>query len=149
MSDLQDRVALRELVDRYASGVDHRDSAAVAALFTEDGVLAIHLPGEDTPRRTHRGRTAIAATMDGLRRFRVTSHVVANQLLEVGDDDRATGETYCTAHHVYDTDDGPRMYVMWIRYEDTFVRVDGRWLVAERRLRTDITEDRAFAPSAG
>ena len=58
------------------------------------------------------------------------------------DGDRATGETYCLAHHLW-TEEGRRtLMVMSIRYHDTFVRQGGRWFFAERRLITDWVDRR-------
>ncbi|WP_214412807.1 nuclear transport factor 2 family protein [Sphaerisporangium fuscum] len=141
----RDRVLLRELVDRYASAVDRRLPERVVALFTEDGELLVHGPGDEEPRRSYRGRPAIARALTGLARFQATSHLVANQLLEVTGGE-ATGETYCTASHVYADGDGHRIYVMSIRYEDTFVRTGGHWLFTRRRERVDWAEDRPFSP---
>ncbi|MEX1146543.1 MAG: nuclear transport factor 2 family protein, partial [Acidimicrobiia bacterium] len=42
MDEPADRAALRQLVEAYAHGVDRREPEAVAALFCEDGVLAIY-----------------------------------------------------------------------------------------------------------
>ncbi|MGI8331511.1 nuclear transport factor 2 family protein [Actinomadura scrupuli] len=145
MQELSTRISLRELVDRYAAEVDRRRPGHVAALFTEQGALLIHGPGDDEPRRAYTGRRAIEQALGGLNRFRVTSHLVAGQLLDPGYDE-VTGETYCLASHVYDGDGGQRMYMMSIRYQDTFVREGERWLFAVRRERVDWAEDRPFEP---
>lgn len=144
MIDIRDRLVLRELADRYAQGVDRRRAGQVAELFTEDGELLIHGARDAEPRRRYAGRAAIEAALAGLHRFRATSHLVANQLLD-GAGDRVEGETYCLASHVYDTDDGPRVYLMSVRYEDVFVRSGGEWRIAVRRERVDWAEDRAFS----
>ncbi|MEC3956113.1 nuclear transport factor 2 family protein [Nocardia sp. CDC153] len=142
MDHLEIRAALRELVERYAAHADRRRDAAIAELFTEDGTLVIERGGA-RPTTTVRGRAAIEAAMKPLDRYRVTQHVIANQLLDFSGD-AVHGETYCTASHVYDTEDGPRVFVMHIRYADTF-EYDGRnWLFAERRLLVDWTEDRVI-----
>ena len=57
--------------------------------------------------------------------------------------DRATGESYCLAHHLTQAQDGSRtMMVASIRYLDTFVKQDGVWLFAERRLMVNWTDTR-------
>ena len=51
------------------------------------------------------------------------------------DGDRATGESYCLAHHLKAGEDGQRtLMVASIRYLDEFVKLDGQWFFAERRL---------------
>jgi len=58
----------------------------------------------------------------------------------------ATGESYCLAHHLSVGEDGVRtIMIASIRYLDEFVRQDGVWLFAERRLMVDWTETRPSA----
>jgi len=140
---VETRLALRELADRYASLVDRRDIDGVAGLFTEDGSLLIHGPGDTEPRRGYEGRSNIRQALGGLSRFRATSHLVGGQLLDL---DGRTGETYCLASHVYDTGDGPRIYVMSLRYQDAFAETPDGWRFAVRRELVDWAEDRPFQP---
>ena len=58
-------------------------------------------------------------------------------------DDRATGEAYCLAHHVTEDGGKRRLMLASLRYLDTFVKMDGAWLFAERRLYVDWLEERA------
>jgi hypothetical protein len=59
------------------------------------------------------------------------------------DGDRATGESYCLAHHLTQDQHGSRtLMVASIRYLDAFVKQDGAWLFAERRLMVDWTDTR-------
>ena len=63
------------------------------------------------------------------------------------DGDRATGESYCLAHHLSTSDDGQRtLMIASIRYLDEFVKEDGDWFFAERRLMVDWTETRQSTP---
>ena len=59
--------------------------------------------------------------------------------------DRGTGETYCMPHHL--TIDGAkrRLMIAALRYADQFVKMDGVWLFAERRLYVDCLEERALS----
>ncbi|WP_040809057.1 nuclear transport factor 2 family protein [Nocardia concava] len=142
MDQLETRLALRGLTDRYASHADRRRYAAIAELFTQDGRLVIEWGGGQ-PTTTVRGRAEIEAAMKPLDRYRVTQHVIGNQLLDFSGD-VVRGETYCTASHVYDDGGGSRVFVMHIRYFDTFARDGQGWLFRERRLAVDWTEDRAL-----
>jgi hypothetical protein len=138
-----DRTALRDLVDAYARHVDRRQAESVAALFTVDGRLVSRLhDGADTAPIVRRGRAEIAAALAaGLGRYVTTTHIVGGQVVTI-DGDRATGDTVCLAHHVYDSDGTRRMLVMAVRYADTFVRRSGGWGFAERELRLDWRQDR-------
>jgi hypothetical protein len=56
--------------------------------------------------------------------------------------DTADGETYCVAMHMLPRDEGPRRRMdMGIRYQDNFVRQNGQWLFARRRLIVDWIEN--------
>jgi hypothetical protein len=74
--------------------------------------------------------------------YAATTHFNGQRTLAL-DGDRATGESYCLAHHLSNGRDGQRtMMIAAIRYLDTFVKLDGGWLFAERRLMVDWTETR-------
>jgi ketosteroid isomerase-like protein len=126
---------LHELVERYAQAVDRADGAAVAALFTDDGVLATWMdPSSGRPTGERTGRADIAAAVDGIGRYVATHHTISSHTSTV-DGASATGETLCTAHHVSD-DDGTRTdRVLYIRYVDAFARTSSAWLISRREVR--------------
>ncbi len=143
---LADRLALRDLVEAYAHGVDRRRLEEVGLLFLADGVLASHNgdPAEVPAFATRNGRDEIVRVMEMVRRYDVTSHVLGQQMLQFDttDPDRAIGITYCMAHHVW-APDGIRVNkVMSIRYHDRYLRTAQGWRFAERRLAVDWTEER-------
>jgi uncharacterized protein (TIGR02246 family) len=137
-----DRTALRALVDAYARHVDRGEPESVAALFTADGRLVSRLHGAGDDPIVRRGRDEIAAALGaGLDRYVTTTHIVGGQVVTI-DGDRATGDTVCLAHHLYDSAGTRRMLVMAVRYADTFSRQPAGWEFAERQLRLDWRQDR-------
>jgi len=79
---------------------------------------------------------------DNLNSYAATTHFNGQSTVSL-DGDRATGESYCLAHHLSVGDDGQRtMMIASIRYLDELVKQDGWWLFAERRLMVDWTETR-------
>jgi ketosteroid isomerase-like protein len=142
-----DRLAIRELVDAYAHCADRRDAAGQMALFTEDTHFVVFMDHfSDVPTMDLRGRGSLAPVFDNLNSYAVTMHF-NGQSTVVLDGDRATGESYCLAHHLSIAEDGQRtMMIASIRYLDEFVRQDGRWLFAERRLMVNWTETRPSTP---
>jgi ketosteroid isomerase-like protein len=130
---VEDRLALRELAYRYARAVDRRDWALAGELFTEGCVLLG--PGYELV-----GRDAILAGLRRIDQFRATQHSVHNQLVEVTGD-RATGETYCTAHHLYERGGRVRKLSWGIRYQDRCARQDGAWRYERRELLLDWSQD--------
>jgi len=143
---LADRLALADLAAAYARAADRRDPEGSAATFTEDGLLAIYhgQPGAEPPTMERRGREAIAKAMVGLNRYTETTHLVGQQLVQI-EGDRATGETYCLAHHLSGEGSQRIIYIMSIRYLDVFARTAEGWRIAERRLAVDWTETRSVA----
>ena len=146
--DVETRLALRQLVDIYARGVDRSDTEAVAGLFSAQGRFVVHFrPRRDGSPTVRTGRAEITdALVAGLAPYLATTHVVGGQVLDVDPDGQgARGETVCLAHHVYQRDEGRRLLVMAVRYQDEYVRESGEWRFAERQLRLDWRDDRPLA----
>jgi hypothetical protein len=141
-----DRLAIRQLVDAYAHCADRRDADGQKSLFTEDTHFVVYMEGQGSePTQVLDGREALTPVFDDLNRYQSTMHFNGQSTI-VLDGDRATGESYCIAHHLF-TDNGERkLMVAWLRYGDTFDRVDGAWLFAERNLYVDWTETRRSDP---
>ena len=141
-----DRVAIRELVDAYAYCADRRDAEGQKALFTNDTHFVVYMEGErSAPTQVLDGREALSPVFADLNRYHATMHF-NGQSTVVLDGDRATGMTYCVAHHLF-TDAGERkLMVAWLRYGDTFVKADDGWLFAERNLHLDWAETRPSHP---
>jgi ketosteroid isomerase-like protein len=142
-----DRLAIRELVDAYAHCADRRDAEGQMALFTPDSRFLVFMDATSAePTQELHGRDALAPVFDNLNSYTATTHFNGQSTIDL-DGDRATGESYCLAHHLSAEADGERaLMVASIRYLDTFARHEGRWLFAERRLMVDWTETRPSRP---
>ena len=116
------------------------------ALFTADTHFVVYMNAKDpSPAQELHSREALAPVFAELNKYDATTHFVGQSTLVTLTDDSATGETYCLAHHV--TVDGGTLRLMLasLRYLDTFAKIDGVWLFAERRLYVDWLEERANA----
>jgi len=135
LEEAADRLMIRELVDAYARCADRRDAKGQMALFTQDTrFLVFYDPTSGQPSQDLRGRGSLAPVFDDLNQYAATMHFNGQSTVAL-DGDRATGESYCLAHHLSAAEDGTRtLMVASIRYLDQFVKQDGRWLFAERRL---------------
>ena len=144
-TEAADRLALRELFDAYAHCADRRDAEGQKALFTEDTRFAVYMDGEGSePTYVLQGRESLTPVFDDLNRYEVTTHFNGQSTVAI-DGDRATGEGYTIAHHVY-TDEGTRkIMIASLRYLDTFAKLEGRWCFAERNLILDWSETRSLA----
>ena len=140
-----DRLAIRELVEAYAYCADTRDAAGQMALFTPDTHFVVFMDAKDpTPSWELHSREALAPVFADLNQYHATMHFIGQSTIDSLSGDKATGRTYCLAHHLTLDEDRRRLMVATLRYADTFVKADGAWLFAERRLYADWIEERAL-----
>jgi SnoaL-like domain len=141
-----DRLAIRELVDAYAHCADRRLTQAQKALFTEDTHFVVYMNGQGSePTQVLDGREALTPVFDDLNRYEATQHFNGQSTVQL-DGDRATGESYCIAHHLFHQDGERKLMLAHLRYGDTFVKRDGAWLFAERNLYVDWIETKLSHP---
>ena len=144
---LMDELAIRDLSHRYAMALDANDLEAWRGLFSE---AVIFESGTSAPR----GLAEVLHIPDNqLKRYKKTLHSVTTQRVSL-DGDRATGETYCIAHHIYEDfhrdDQLPfdLSHNFLIRYDDDYAREDGRWVFARRRVITEARFVHQIIPAA-
>ena len=145
-SEAADRLAIRELVEAYAHCADRRDAKGQMALFTPDTHFVVFMNAKDpTPSQELHTREALAPVFDDLNKYATTMHFVGQSTILSLTNDRATGEAYTLAHHL--TLDGAkrRLMIATLRYNDSFVKTNGEWLFAERKLYVDWIEERALS----
>ena len=143
VAEFADRIAIRTLVDAYARCADRRDAEGQKALFTEDTHFVVYMDGEGSePSQELNGREALTPVFADLNQYQATTHFNGQSTIEL-DGQRATGESYCLAHHLK-TEGGERsLMVASLRYRDTFTKRAGAWLFAERHLYVDWIETRS------
>jgi uncharacterized protein (TIGR02246 family) len=144
-TEAADRLAIRELVEAYAHCADRRDAKGQMSLFTPDTHFVVYMNAKDpTPSQELHSRDALAPVFDDLNKYAATMHFVGQSTILTLTNDRATGEAYTLAHHL--TVDGAkrRLMIAALRYNDSFVKTDGEWLFAERKLYVDWIEERAL-----
>ena len=145
-TEAADRLAIRELFDAYAHCADRRDAEGQKALFTEDTHFLVYMEGDGSePTQELNGREALTPVFEDLNRYEATTHFNGQSTIAL-EGDRATGESYCLAHHLFTDDGGRKLFVASLRYLDTFVKSDGSWLFTERKLYVDWTDTRPSIP---
>ena len=142
-NEAADRLAIRELVEAYAHCADRRDAKGQMALFTPDTHFVVYMNAKDSmPSQELHSREALAPVFADLNKYDATTHFVGQSTIFTLTDGRATGEAYCLAHHVTVGDGKRRLMLASLRYLDTFAKMEGAWLFAERRLYVDWPESR-------
>jgi hypothetical protein len=142
-SEAADRLAIRELVVAYAYCADRRDAAGQMALFTPETHFVVYMDAKHpTPSQELHSRDALAPVFDALNQYHATMHFVGQSTISSLTKNQATGQAYCLAHHLTVNGDRRRLMIAALRYADTFAKLDGVWLFAERRLYVDWIEER-------
>ena len=145
-NEAADRLAIRELVETYAHCADRRDANGQMSLFTEDAHFVVYMNAKDPkPSQELHSREALAAVFADLNKYAATMHFVGQSTILTLTVDRGTGEAYCLAHHLTIEGEKRRLMIAALRYHDTFVKVEGAWLFAERLLYVDWIEERAMS----
>ncbi len=141
-----DRFAIRELVEAYAYCADRRDAEGQMSLFTPDTHFVVYMDAKNpTPSQELHSREALAPVFADLNQYQVTMHFVGQSTVSSLTEGHATGLAYCLAHHLTVDGDHRRLMIAALRYLDTFAKVDGAWLFAERQLYVDWIEERALS----
>jgi len=122
--ELLDRAQIRDLLARYARGVDRRDLELVRSCFTEDAAYEGALSTTDIAH-------ALATLRESLERYTTTMHFLGNQSIEL-DGDAAHSETCAIAYHRTPREGGAQDLVLGVRYRDDLVRERGRWRICRR-----------------
>ena len=145
-NEAADRLAIRELVEAYAHCADRRDAKGQMALFTSDTHFVVYMNAKDPkPSQELHSREALAPVFADLNKYAATMHFLGQTTILTKTSDRGTGETYCMPHHLTVDGGKRRLMIAALRYYDTFTKVDGAWLFAERLLYVDWIEERILS----
>jgi hypothetical protein len=125
-TERDDERELRRLGYGYARMIDRRDWEAIPQVFLADARLS----GLGFDMKGHDELRSGLAKIDV---YSATLHCVHNQVAEVSGD-RATGEVYCVANHIYEKEGVPFKLDMGIRYEDRYERGPDGWRIEARVL---------------
>ena len=139
--ELAARESIRDLVARYSRLGDSGRLDGLLDLFVDEAVLEFLGKGGSI---VHSGRPAIRAAFEQFRAdFAARApgespsriyHSVTSHVIEVIDEDHATGEAYVSVI-------GRQGRLDWGSYQDRYVRTPGGWRFAARRARLDATAD--------
>jgi len=145
-NEAADRLAIRELVEAYAHCADRRDAKGQMSLFTADTHFVVFMNAKDpTPSQELHSREELAPVFADLNQYAATMHFLGQTTILTLTRDRGTGETYCMPHHLTIDGRNRRLMIAALRYMDTFVKTDGEWLFAERKLYVDWLEQRELS----
>src|SRR6202008_136754 len=142
-TEAADRLGIRGVIGAYPPCAHRRDAKGQMALFTKDTHFVVYMNAKDPkPSQELHSRDALAPVFADLNQYAATMHFIGQSTIFTLNGDRATGEAYCIAHHLTVDGDNRRLMIAYLRYLDTFAKIEGTWLFVERLLYVDWLEER-------
>lgn len=131
MRQLEDRLALKALVDEFSILADQKDIAAQMDLFTDDATVESFTNGESSSKLS--GKAEIGNAFSSfLSLFQTVYHINGQQTVQI-DGDKASGISYCLVVLIGEQDGQQVKTTFGVSYEDEYVKTDGKWLIAQRK----------------
>ena len=139
---LEAKSALKALVDAFSILADEKRIPDQMLLLTPDTKLQVYMGDEllvdiSGTQQVEEAFTAFTASVK--RSF----HMNGQQVVEI-DGDSATGITYCQVKHVSEEDGHEVLTDSSVRYEDEYIRQDGRWYISARIAHFTVNDKRTL-----
>ena len=129
--ELEDRAALKELVDTFSILSDRKDVRAQVQLFTANATVETYRKDVLAAKLT--GRKEMEERFGAfLKNFETVYHFNGQQTVTISGD-KATGVSYCMVTLI-GVEGGRKMKTsIGVYYHDEYARENGRWLISKRR----------------
>ena len=138
ISAIEDRIALKSLVDTFSILADVKDVKTQLFLFTENAEVSSISSGK--PGNTIIGRKQIGEAFTGfLNLFEVVYHINGQQILTLKGD-KASGISYCQVVLIGNENGKKMKTTMGVIYHDEYVKENGSWLINKRQSNFTWTE---------
>ena len=126
-TDAADRIALQDVMLKYAAGVDERDMGLYRSCFADD----VEVVGFG-PETIHGAEAWTAYVVNALERFGPTQHMLGPQLATVDGDTAKTRTDVQALHEVKDS--AGSLFTLWATYKTDMRRIDGEWKISRHEL---------------
>lgn len=127
MNELEQRMAVQDVLTRYAAGVDDRDLQMYRDCFADDAEIVGFSGG------TIKGADEWTASVaEKLEAFDATQHMLGPQLVNI-DGDNATTRTDVQALHYLKDQPGTTL-TLWAVYLTEYRRIFGQWKITRHEL---------------
>ena len=128
---IQDRLDLKELVDKFSILADNKDVENQLLLFTEDAVVESFRYGVSTSRLV--GKDEIFNSFSSfLASLETVYHINGQQTVEISGYN-AKGISYCLVILISDENGNKVKTTFGVSYNDEYVKEEGRWLIKKRK----------------
>lgn len=129
-NEIEDRIAIKELVDTFSILADKKDVKAQTQLFTPGATVETFINGARVTKLT--GRQEMEDAFGAfLKKFETVYHFNGQQTVKINAD-KASGTSYCMVTLI-GTEDGKKMKTsIGVIYQDEYIRENNRWLISKR-----------------
>jgi hypothetical protein len=121
---------LKDLVDRYATESDKNNQDYYVHIFRPDLKLKVYFYGKLGMDIT--SVNDMIAQYKAFGAAKESFHQNGQQVVDFQDDTHATGTCYAIATLVTEEEGKDKLTLHAVRYYDKYVKIDGRWWIAER-----------------
>ena len=131
IKQLQDKLAIKELVDVFSILADQKETEEQTLLFTEDATVETVYNGQVIS--SLQGRKQIGdAFANFLRNFETVYHINGQQTVTIKGD-TASGISYCLVTLI-GMENGKKMKITnGVYYNDEYVKQKDKWLISKRK----------------
>ena len=139
ITEIQDRIAIKNVVDTFSILADQKDITKQIELFTEDAIVESHVQGQPTSRFL--GRKQIGDAFGSfLNNFDVVYHINGQQTVTLKGD-IAHGISYCLVTLIGNVNEKKMKTTLGVYYNDDFVKKENQWFIS-KRVSTFVWQDR-------
>jgi ketosteroid isomerase-like protein len=130
IQQLEDRAALKTLVDTFSNLADTKEVDKQVLLFTDDATVVSYAGTQMVS--SLKGRKQIGDTFAAyLSTFETVYHMNGQHTVDI-QGDQATGVSYCLVVLIGHENGKQVRTTSGVIYKDGYVRRDGKWLIASR-----------------
>ena len=131
ISLIEDRIAIKNVVDTFSILADTKEVDKEVLLFTENATVETVMNGK--PGSPLTGRKQIRDSFTAfLSSFELVYHINGQQTVTINTD-KAEGISYCQVTLIGNQNGKKIKTTFGVRYNDDFVREAGKWLIAKRK----------------
>ena len=131
MNQLIERQALKDLVDTFSNLADEKRVAEQMPLFTPDAQVNTYIGGKLFAEA--KGREEIEQVFSSfLAQFHSVYHLNGQHTVTFRSETEAEAINYCAVKLVGEQDGKQVLQDHSVRYQDTYVKQDGQWLISQR-----------------
>jgi len=127
MSNLEDRLAIQDIMTRYAAGVDDRDLQMYRECFADDAEIVGFSGGP-----IYGADVWLEEVKSKLEAFESTQHMLGPQLVSITGDEASTRTDVQALHYLFDKPD--TTLTLWATYFTKYRRIDGDWKIVRHEL---------------